>query len=107
MKKQQLQVMSLLLQAEAVEAVPAFTQLESQALTLPGAAVDLLHWVLVDLKEPSLSVVDKSEVCLILICIPTSLPMKYLHAVLCVSMFSPIVYNLNRDVLFICFTLSL
>lgn len=83
--------MSLLLQAEAVEAVPAFAQLESQAQTLPGAAVDLLHWVLVDLKEPSLSVVDKSEVCLTLICIPIniySLPMKYLHAVLCVNVFT-------------------
>jgi len=47
---------------EAIEAVPAFSQLEVLGASLSRNTLLLLHWVLLDLKEPTLTTVDKSEV---------------------------------------------
>ncbi|XP_054283255.1 protein mono-ADP-ribosyltransferase PARP16-like [Macrosteles quadrilineatus] len=44
----------------AIESIPAFHHLESSILAKP--AVLLLYWVLLELKEPSLSTVNQSEV---------------------------------------------
>ncbi|KAG8259059.1 G2/mitotic-specific cyclin-B2 [Homalodisca vitripennis] len=47
---------------EAIETVPPFVQLESSIHTLLKKTLMLLHWLLVELKDPSLTVVNKSKV---------------------------------------------
>uniref|UniRef100_A0A1B6LZ22 Poly [ADP-ribose] polymerase n=1 Tax=Graphocephala atropunctata TaxID=36148 RepID=A0A1B6LZ22_9HEMI len=58
---------------EAVEAVPAFAQLETCIRSLPKISVRLLHWLLVDLKDPSLTTVNKSEVAAVMGLVPCEL----------------------------------
>ncbi|XP_046661003.1 protein mono-ADP-ribosyltransferase PARP16 isoform X1 [Homalodisca vitripennis] len=55
---------------EAIETVPPFVQLESSIHTLLKKTLMLLHWLLVELKDPSLTVVHKSKMSEVMSLVP-------------------------------------